>query len=133
MSKKLILGIVMLIGLVVGMFGTSTTVLAAREPLSSHFFFQVWDGILSGTQNFYKVPAGKQLVIEFVSMLCTVPSSQRVHMEVHTDRGIFRLVNTYQGLLGALPTIRRPNWCGSMPPGRTCYRCVASAAAALAP
>jgi hypothetical protein len=35
-------------------------------------------------------------------MLCTVPSSQRVHMEIHTDRGIFRLVNTYQGTFGSV-------------------------------
>jgi hypothetical protein len=59
MSKKLIPGIVMQIGLVVGMFGTPTTALAAQEPLSNHFFFQVSDGILIGTRNFYKVPAGK--------------------------------------------------------------------------
>jgi hypothetical protein len=37
-------------------------------------------------------------------MLCTVPSSQRVRMEIHTDRGRFPLVNTYQGTFGSVAT-----------------------------
>jgi hypothetical protein len=98
MSKKLILGVVILIGLVVGVLGTPSAALAAQEPIAvKNNSFAVQSGSDDTTQHLYNVPAGKQLVIEFVTMVCSLPPGQRVYMAISTDQTSFRLVNTYQG------------------------------------
>jgi hypothetical protein len=97
MSKKLMLGVVMLIELAVGVLGMPTAALAVQEPVTVDFYFSALPPASGKSVDIYTVPAGKRLILEFVSMECSVPSNQRVNMAIVRKLvTAFSLANTYQ-------------------------------------
>ena len=59
---------------------------AARQPFQVHGFPDIGDGYYFATFSF-NVPAGKRLVMEYVSAIVNVPSGQKVAVWVNANQG----------------------------------------------